>query len=83
MSGDQAVGGTRPEWGMKASMDHMKEMWAWMQGTLVGTIDTRAFELQVHEFDWSKVNNVIYEAKWCRYSHDSCDSLRAIRQFHT
>ena len=54
-------GGTRPDWGMKASMDHMREMWAWMRGTLVGTIDTRAFGLHVHEFDWSKVNNVIYE----------------------
>ena len=51
----------RPEWGMKASMEHMEKMWAWMQGTLVGTIDTRSFELHVTEFDWSKVNNVIYE----------------------
>ena len=54
-------GGTRPDWGMRASMEHMQEMWAWMTGTLVGTIDTRAFELEVHEFDWSKENNVIYE----------------------
>ena len=54
-------GGTRPDWGMEASMDHMQDMWAWMTGTLVGTIDTRAFEIHVHEFDWSKVNNVIYE----------------------
>ena len=54
-------GGTRPDWGMKASMEHMEKMWAWMQGTLVGTIDTRAFELHVTEFDWSKINNVIYD----------------------
>jgi len=54
-------GGTNPDWGMKASMAHMGKMWAWMQGTLVGTIDTRAFGLKVHEFDWSKVNNVIYK----------------------
>ena len=54
-------GGTDPEWGMQASMDHMTKMWAWMQGTLVGTIDTRSFELNVTEFDWTKVNNVIYE----------------------
>jgi ribonuclease Z len=53
-------GGTRPDWGMKASMEHMEKMWAWMRGTLVGTIDTRSFELHVTEFDWSKVNNVIY-----------------------
>lgn len=54
-------GGTDPEWGMKASMEHLQGVWAWMRGTLVGTIDTRAFELKVTEFDWSKVNNVIYE----------------------
>jgi ribonuclease Z len=54
-------GGTPPEWGMKASMDHMLGMWAWMSSTIVGTIDTKAFALEVNEFDWSKVNNVIYE----------------------
>jgi len=54
-------GGTNPEWGMKASMEHLRGVWAWMQGTLVGTIDTRAWNLNVHEFDWSKVNNIIYE----------------------
>ncbi|MHC5160796.1 MAG: MBL fold metallo-hydrolase, partial [Planctomycetota bacterium] len=54
-------GGMRPEWGMKAAMDHMEKMWAWMSGTLAGTIDTTAFKLEVTEYDWSKVNNVIYE----------------------
>jgi ribonuclease Z len=54
-------GGTRPEWGTKAALGHMQEMWAWMTGTLTGTIDTRAFSLDVTEYDWSKVNNVIYD----------------------
>jgi ribonuclease Z len=54
-------GGMRPEWGMKAAMDHMEKTWAWMNGTLAGTIDTSAFKLEVTEYDWSKVNNVIYE----------------------
>jgi ribonuclease Z len=54
-------GGMRPEWGMKAAMDHMEKSWAWMSGTLAGTIDTTAFKLEVTEYDWSKVNNVIYE----------------------
>jgi ribonuclease Z len=54
-------GGMRPEWGMKAAMDHMEKTWAWMKGTLAGTIDTTAFKLEVTEYDWSKVNNVIYE----------------------
>jgi ribonuclease Z len=54
-------GGMRPEWGMKASMGHMEKMWAWMSDTLVGTIDTTAMELKVTEYDWSKINGVIYE----------------------
>jgi ribonuclease Z len=54
-------GGTRPEWGTKAAMDSMLDMWAWMTGTLAGTIDTRSMSLEVTEYDWSKVNGVIYE----------------------
>jgi ribonuclease Z len=55
-------GGTRPEWGTKAAMDHMQQSWAWMTGTLKGLIDARALSLEVTEYDWSKVNNVVYEA---------------------
>jgi ribonuclease Z len=54
-------GGTRPEWGTKAAMDHMQQSWAWMTGTLKGLIDARSLTLDVTEFDWSKVNNVLYE----------------------
>jgi ribonuclease Z len=54
-------GGMRPEWNFKTAMDHMEKTWAWMSGTLAGTIDTTAFKLEVTEYDWSKVNNVIYE----------------------
>jgi ribonuclease Z len=54
-------GGMREEWSFKTAMDHMEKSWAWMSGTLAGTIDTTAFRLEVTEYDWSKVNNVIYE----------------------
>jgi ribonuclease Z len=54
-------GGTRPEWGTKAALENVEKTWAWMTGTLAGTIDTRSFSLDVTEYDWSKVNNVIYE----------------------
>jgi ribonuclease Z len=54
-------GGMRPEWSFKTAMDHMEKSWAWMSGTLAGTIDTTAMKLEVNEYDWSKVNNVIYE----------------------
>jgi len=53
-------GGTRPEWGTKAAMRSLEDFWSWMTGTLAGTIDTRALELEVTEYDWSKVNGVIY-----------------------
>ena len=39
----------------------MLKTWAWMLGTLKGTIDTRSYGIEVTEYDWSKVNNVIYE----------------------
>jgi len=54
-------GGTRPEWGTKAALDNVEKTWAWMTGTLQGTIDTTSFKLDVTEYDWSKVNNVIYD----------------------
>jgi ribonuclease Z len=38
----------------------MVKSWAWMTGTLAGTIDTKSFKLDVTEYDWSKVHNVIY-----------------------
>ena len=54
-------GGTRPEWGTKAAMHHMQEMFAWMNGTLAGLIDKSSLQLDVKEYDWSIENNVIYE----------------------
>ena len=54
-------GGTRAEWSTKTAMDHMLKTWAWMSGTLVGTIDMRSAALKVTEYDWSKVNNIIYD----------------------
>ena len=75
-------GGSPEEWGMKASMEHMDKMWAWMQGTLVGTIDTRSFELHVTEFDWTKVNNVIYERERCGDPDHSRHPFRAVGELY-
>ena len=47
--------------GTKTALAHVEKTWAWMTGTLAGTIDTRSFSIDVTEYDWSKVNNVIYE----------------------
>ena len=43
-------------------MDHMQKSWAWMTDTLAGTIYVRSLTMEVTEYDWTKVNNVIYDA---------------------
>lgn len=50
--------GVKPEWGMKAAMENMKKMYGWeraMRGALM-----REPELEVNEFNWKGVNQVIY-----------------------
>mgnify|MGYP001822377532 FL=1 len=54
-------GGSPERWGTQAFVDNMLESWAWMIDTLAGTIDTRSFSVDVTEYDWSAVNQVIYE----------------------
>jgi ribonuclease Z len=53
-------GGT-PEYGTKAAMEHMEAMYKWDIGTRSGVIDFRGGELQVTEFPFDGVNEVIYE----------------------
>jgi ribonuclease Z len=55
-------GGTRDDWSFETSMEAMQQMWAWMSGTLAGTIDTSAFSLEVNQFDWTIENGIIYES---------------------
>jgi len=52
--------GATAEYGTKAALDHMKKMYVWDIGTRSGVIDFRGGELQVNEFPFNKVNNVIY-----------------------
>ena len=55
-------GGGMPEsWGMKSAVDGILKFYNWMLETSKGGLDTRSLEINVHEFDWSKVNNVIYD----------------------
>jgi ribonuclease Z len=55
-------GGGMPEsWGIKSSVDGILKFYNWMLETSKGGLDTRSLHINVHEFDWSKVNNVIYE----------------------
>jgi ribonuclease Z len=53
-------GGT-PEYGTKHAMDLMEKMYVWDIGTRGGVIDFRGGELQVNEFPFDGVNEVIYD----------------------
>jgi len=52
-------GGT-PEYGTAASMKKMEEMYVWDIGTRSGVIDFRGGQLEVHEFPFDGINEVIY-----------------------
>jgi len=54
--------GEKPEYGFKAAMDHMEGMLKWDIDTRMGNTDTRGAFLNVTEFDYTAVNEVIYEA---------------------
>jgi len=53
-------GGT-PELGTQHAMDLMEEMYAWDIGTRSGVIDFRGGELEVHEFAFDGINEIIYD----------------------
>jgi len=53
--------GIKPGWGTKAWADNMVEMWAWEAATRGAAVDPRGLQLEVNEFDWTAVNNVIYD----------------------
>ena len=36
-------------------------MWQWELASRGGVVDSRGLELEVNEFDWQAVNNVIYD----------------------
>ena len=55
--------GIKPEWGTQAWAKHMEEMWAWESATRGSVVDPRGLELEVHEFDWEAVNQVIFDEK--------------------
>jgi len=52
--------GSEPKYGTQYAMDRMKEMYVWDLGTRSGVIDFRGGELQVTEFPFDGVNEIIY-----------------------
>ena len=53
--------GATPEYGTVRSLEHMKKMYTWDIGTRAGFVDFRGGQLEVHEFDYKGVNEVIYD----------------------
>jgi ribonuclease Z len=53
--------GATPEYGTKACLELMEKMYVWDIGTRSGVIDFRGGQLEVHEFDFKGVNQVIYQ----------------------
>ena len=54
-------GGMPDSWGTEAAMAGIPQFYNWMLETSKGALDTRSLSMEVHEFDWTKVNNVIYD----------------------
>jgi ribonuclease Z len=59
-------GGTRPEWSFEASMAAMQDMWAWMNGTLVGPSTPRPSRLRLTSSTgpWSTTRSTKATASW-------------------
>jgi ribonuclease Z len=53
--------GSTPEFGTKYALEHMEKMFTWDSGSRLGNVDIRGQVLEVHEFDYKAVNEVIFE----------------------
>ncbi len=52
--------GPKPELGTKYALEHMEKMFTWDSASRLGNVDIRGQKLEVHEFDYKAVNQVIY-----------------------
>ena len=53
--------GAVPEMGTKYAVDRMVEMYGWDLAGRAGQVDMRGFQVEVTEFDYTAVNQVVYE----------------------
>jgi len=53
--------GHEERYGTKHAVKHMEEMFAWDYASRQGNVNTVGFKIEVNEFDYTKVNNVIYK----------------------
>jgi ribonuclease Z len=53
--------GVKPEWGTKSWWKHQRASWAWEEASRGSALDPRGLQIEVNEFDWTAVNEVIYD----------------------
>jgi ribonuclease Z len=53
--------GREEKYGTKYAVEHMREMFSWDYASRQGNVNTVGFEVEVTEFDYTAVNEVIYE----------------------
>lgn len=53
--------GDQEKYGTKYAVEHMKEMFAWDYASRLGNVNTVGFKIEVNEFNYKAVNNVIYQ----------------------
>jgi len=53
--------GHKPEFGTAYAMEHMEKVFTWDSGSRLGNVDIRGQVLNVTEFDYKVVNQIIYQ----------------------
>ncbi len=53
--------GHKPEFGTAYAMEHMQKVFTWDSASRLGNVDVRGQVLEVTEFDYKGINQVIYE----------------------
>jgi len=55
--------GAEEKYGTKYAVDRMKEMYTWDQGSRMGNVNTKGLGVEVTEFDYKGVNQLIFNEK--------------------
>lgn len=53
--------GSKPEYGTKYAVEKMQEMLTWDAASRLGNVNTQGQRIELHEFDYKGINQVIYQ----------------------
>jgi len=53
--------GIKPGWGTKAWWQKIREAWVWEETGRAAATDPRSSQVELTEFDWRKINNLVYD----------------------